>query len=157
MSFNILSLEKIMNKLENVILRYFFIGNIKYAPGSFASFVALIIYFFIPNTIFYQLFFLTLHLVLGFYFCFLYSQKNQQNEDPGFIVIDEVVGMFISLLFIPKVLSAYLLSFILFRFFDIVKPSIIYRIQNMRYGFGIMLDDILSGIITLLIVTGLLL
>lgn len=144
-----------MSKLESVILRYFFIGNMKYAPGSFASFAALVICFFIPNSIFHQLFFLTLHLILGFYFCFSYSQNKNQDKDPSFIVIDEVVGMFISLLFIPKVISAYLLAFLLFRFFDIVKPSIIYRIQNVKYGLGIMLDDILSGILTLLIVTGL--
>ncbi len=69
-------------------------------------------------------------------------------------VIDEVVGMMISLFLIPKTILAYSLAFILFRALDIFKPSIIYRSQNFGYGIGIMLDDIIAGIITLLIIIG---
>ena len=96
-----------------------------------------------------------LHYTLkAFYFC--YSFTSQSNEkDPSYIVIDEVVGMMISLYLIPKFFSAYLLAFIIFRFFDILKPSIIHRIQNLGYGIGIMMDDIISGILSLLIVMGL--
>ena len=53
-----------------------------------------------------------------------------------------------------KIFSAYLVAFILFRFFDILKPSIIERIQHIDYGIGIMLDDIISGFLSLLIVYG---
>ena len=143
-----------MSKLENITLRYFFLGNATYAPGSITSFVVLLLCFFIPNSIFWQLPFLISHLMIGFYYCFLYSIKKKQDADPSFIVIDEAVGMIISLFFIPKVFSAYLLAFILFRFFDIIKPSIIYRVQNVKYGLGIMLDDIVAGILTLLILAG---
>ncbi len=143
-----------MNKIQEIILTYFYIGKIEYAPGTFASFIIAFLYFFIPNTLSYQLSILLLHLILGFYFCYIYSKKNNQNHDPGFIVIDEVVGMMICLFCLPKLFSAYLLAFILFRVLDIFKPSIIFRIQNMKYGSGIMMDDIIAGIISLLIVNG---
>jgi len=84
----------------------------------------------------------------------LFSIEKNKNSDPGFIVIDEVVGMMISLYLLPKFFSTYLLAFILFRFFDILKPSIIYRSQNLKFGTGIMMDDIISGILSLLIVMG---
>ena len=143
-----------MSKIEKIVLKYFYLGDFRFAPGTVTSFIVLLVYFFIPNSLSYQLLILLFHLIVGFYYCFIYNSKNNQNHDPGFIVIDEVVGMIISLFFIPKLFSAYLLAFIIFRVLDIFKPSIIFRVQNIGYGVGIMMDDIIAGIITLLIVTG---
>jgi len=143
-----------MNKIHNIILRYFYLGNSKYAPGTVSSFFILIVLFFIPNIPILYLSILFSHILLGFYCCYLFSTKKNQDKDPGFIVVDEVVGMMIALYFVPKIISAYLLAFILFRFFDILKPSIIYRSQNLGYGFGIMMDDVIAGILSLLIVSG---
>ena len=77
------------------------------------------------------------------------------DHDPSEVVIDEAVGMSISLFMLPHSLGLYILAFILFRFFDIFKPSFIYRIQNLPGGWGIMLDDVLAGFFTLAVVTGL--
>ena len=143
-----------MSTIEKIVLKYFYLGDFKYGPGTITSFVILLVYFFIPNNLSYQLSILLFHLILGFYYCYIYNSKNNKNHDPGFIVIDEVVGMMISLFFIPKLFSAYLLAFIIFRALDIFKPSIIFRVQSMRYGSGIMMDDIIAGILSLLIVTG---
>ena len=143
-----------MNEIHNIVLRYFYLGNFKYAPGTVSSFFVLIFWYFIPNITSVQLFVLFLHVFLGFYFCYLFSSKNNENKDPSFIVIDEVVGMMIALYLVPKIFTAYLLAFILFRFFDILKPSIIYRAQDLDYGIGIMMDDVISGCISLLIVAG---
>ena len=143
-----------MNEIKNITLRYFYLGNFKYAPGTVASLFVLFVFFFIPNILVLQLSILLFHLFVGFYSCYLFSRQIEVDKDPGFIVIDEVVGMMISLYFVPKVLSAYLLAFILFRFFDIFKPSIINRSQKLEYGIGIMIDDIISGILSLLIVRG---
>ena len=146
-----------MNKIHNIILRYFYLGNFRYAPGTVSSFFVVFIWFFIPNIPMLHLAILFVHMSLGFYFCYLFSIKKNKDKDPSFIVIDEIVGMMISLCLIPKVFSAYLLAFILFRFFDILKPSIIDRVQNLEYGIGIMADDIIAGIFSLLIVRGFLL
>ena len=143
-----------MTYIEQFFLRYCYLGNSKYAPGTVASLCVAIIWFFLPNIFLIQSLILIFHIILGFYFCYSFTSQSDE-KDPSYIVIDEVVGMMISLYLIPKVFSAYLLAFILFRFFDIVKPSIIYRIQNLGYGVGIMMDDIISGILSLLIVMGL--
>jgi len=73
-------------------------------------------------------------------------------KDPSEVVIDEVAGMWISLLFIPKNIFLFTLAFVLFRLFDIFKPWVINKVQDMKGGFGIMLDDILAGIFTRIII-----
>ena len=146
-----------MKEIDNIFLRYFYLGNSKYAPGSVSSFVILFIWFFIPNNIILQLSIIFFHIILGFYLCYRFNQKMDLEEDPNYIVIDEVTGMMLSLFLLPKIFSIYCLAFILFRFFDIVKPSIIDRSQECKYGIGIMMDDIIAGLFTLLIVRSLVL
>ena len=65
--------------------------------------------------------------------------------------------MWISLLMVPKDFEFFLLGFIIFRFFDILKPSLIYHIQNIKYPYDIIMDDIVSGIFTIAIVTSIVL
>ena len=80
--------------------------------------------------------------------------EGLNDHDPSEVVIDEVVGMGISLFMLPHNLELYLLAFILFRIFDIIKPSFIYHIQNLPGGWGIMLDDVLAGLFTFALVNG---
>lgn len=68
------------------------------------------------------------------------------GDDPARVVIDEVAGMCISLLFIPVHVLYLLSALILFRFFDIAKPLFIKKLEQLPGGWGIMLDDILAGI-----------
>ena len=143
-----------MRKFETLFIKYFYLGDVKYAPGTITSLVILIIWYFIPNLMIVQLPILCFHLLFGFYFCFRFT-KNNLDKDPSYIVIDEVVGMMISLFLLPKEIPVYIIAFILFRFFDIIKPSIIDRSQEFKFGVGIMADDIISGILTLLIIKGL--
>ena len=140
---------------NNLLIRYFGLGNIHFAPGSFASLFILILWYYVPNNFYLQFFILLLHLIIGFCSCYLYYSHDNIDNDPSFIVIDEVVGMIVCLFLIPKIIGAYIIAFILFRFFDIFKPSIIYRSQKLTYGIGIMADDLIAGFITFLIVSGL--
>jgi phosphatidylglycerophosphatase A len=68
------------------------------------------------------------------------------GKDPARVVIDEVAGMCISLLFIPVTLKYVVAALILFRFFDIAKPLYIKKLEKLPGGWGIMLDDVLAGI-----------
>lgn len=68
------------------------------------------------------------------------------GKDSYRVVIDEVAGMFISLLFIPVDWKWLLTGFVLFRFFDIAKPFYIRRMEAFKGGWGVMLDDVLAGI-----------
>ena len=80
--------------------------------------------------------------------------KHLEENDPPEIVIDEVVGMGISLFMLPHSLGLYILAFFLFRIIDIFKPLYISRIQDLPGGWGIMLDDVLAGIFTFTLVNG---
>jgi phosphatidylglycerophosphatase A len=68
------------------------------------------------------------------------------GKDHGRVVIDEVAGMCISLLFIPVTIGYVIAALVLFRFFDIVKPLYIRRMEALKGGWGVMMDDILAGI-----------
>lgn len=83
--------------------------------------------------------------------------ENYWGEDPSRVVIDEVVGMWITLLAVPDHASWWqpVTAFVLFRFFDIVKPLGVRQMEKLPGGIGIMADDVLAGIygaITLIII-----
>lgn len=68
------------------------------------------------------------------------------KEDPGFVVIDEVAGQWITLLFAPVAWKTLLAGFILFRAFDIVKPPPVRQLEQLPQGTGIVVDDVGAGI-----------
>lgn len=68
------------------------------------------------------------------------------GKDHGRVVIDEVAGLFVSLLFVPATLPCIIAGFILFRFFDIAKPLYIRRLEVLPGGWGVMADDLLAGV-----------
>ena len=68
------------------------------------------------------------------------------GKDSSKVVIDEVAGMCISLMYIPFLIKYILVAFVLFRFFDIVKPLLIRRLEKWPGGWGVMADDLLAGI-----------
>ena len=68
------------------------------------------------------------------------------GKDPARVVIDEVAGMCISLLFIPVNVKYVISALVLFRFFDIIKPLFIKRLEKLPGGTGIMMDDVLAGV-----------
>ena len=81
------------------------------------------------------------------------AMKDTGSEDPGWIVIDEVCGVFTALAFVPSVVIVdcpwvLLFGFGLFRFFDIFKPFGIHQIEKLRGAWGVMADDFLGGLYT---------
>ncbi len=75
------------------------------------------------------------------------------GKDPSRVVIDEVAGMCISLLFLPVSVKYVLTALFLFRFFDITKPLFIRKMELLPGGWGIMMDDVLAGIYTNIIIS----
>ena len=135
------------------VATFFYLGKLPFAPGSWGSLGALLLWLLLPVT-----FSTHLSVIIILFFLGVYSSsrmaKYLDDHDPSEVVIDEVVGMGISLFMLPHNFWLYFLSFILFRVFDILKPSFIYRIQNLSGGWGIMLDDVLAGLLTFTIVKG---
>ena len=120
---------------------------IRHAPGTFSSLVTLLIWIlFIPGDYFIRISITFLLTIIGFIFIKL-SLPNFQENDPQSIVIDEAIGMSVALIFIND-LSIMIIAFLLFRMLDILKPSIIYYSQHLPGAYGILLDDILAGAIT---------
>ena len=135
-------------KLNSFIATSGGIGYLPLAPGTWAAGALAILWFFVcqkfPDTIIWQVLLACLLFIGGVYF----SGKliSDKEKDPSFVVIDEVAGMAVTLLFIPLAWQNFVVGFILFRFFDILKPLGIKKMEKMRKGWGIMLDDILAGI-----------
>lgn len=75
--------------------------------------------------------------------------READREDPGFVVIDEVAGQWLALLFVPPLWTDALLAVLFFRFFDILKPWPIRRLETLPEGTGIMLDDLAAGVFAL--------
>ena len=91
-------------------------------------------------------------LISGIFMC-TYTAKALQVHDHPAIVWDEIVGYFVSLFMVPKDWLWVGLAFILFRFFDILKPWPISLLdKTLKGGFGIMLDDLVAGFFTLIII-----
>ena len=134
---------------------FFYLGKLPFSPGSWGSLGALLLWLLLPVTFSIHFSVIIILFVLG-----VYSSNKMAEDladhDPSEVVIDEAVGMGISLFMLPHSFELYLLAFIFFRVFDIFKPSFIYHIQNLPGGWGIMMDDVLAGIITWLICQGLL-
>jgi len=83
------------------------------------------------------------------------AEKILDFRDPGVVVIDEVIGMLIALIAAPNHVLYLAAAFLLFRFFDILKPFPIRLVdQRLHGGIGIVADDLLAGIFTLLIMQG---
>jgi phosphatidylglycerophosphatase A len=72
--------------------------------------------------------------------------EDEWGKDPSKVVIDEIAGIFVSLLFLPITPMTIIASFILFRIFDIWKPLGIRKLEELKGGVGVMADDLLAGI-----------
>ena len=80
--------------------------------------------------------------------------ERQWGKDSYRVVIDEVAGMCLTLLFIPVNVSTILVGLVLFRLFDIFKPLGIRRLEKLRGGWGVMFDDLLAGLYANLLLQG---
>ncbi len=121
------------------------------APGTVGTIAALPIYWFFLQDLSLPLYLAVLVLtsLIGVYLCHK-TAKDLKVHDHGGIVFDEWVGMWITLLLVPQGWEWLLLGFVLFRFFDIIKPwPIKYFDEKVAGGLGIMLDDIVAGLIAL--------
>jgi len=152
-----------IKKFNLFFLTFFMVGKIKYAPGTFASLVTCFLFLALVNILNLTFIFLiTLMLFLYSLVAINNSFDEFKSEDPQEIVIDEVIGQMLPLLAIPIYETLYLLpkvyycfsAFLLFRLFDIWKPFPINYVDNNITGpLGIMLDDILAGIYTIIILS----
>jgi phosphatidylglycerophosphatase A len=124
-----------------------FAGYMPYAPGTFGSALGLLLIIFLkPDNITLSMIFLSV-FVLGLFTS--HEAEKLLGKDSGHIVIDEFCGYLLCVVFVPKDMGYLLAGFILFRFFDVLKPPPIRKVEKIiPGGAGIMLDDILAAVYT---------
>ncbi|MGT0061930.1 phosphatidylglycerophosphatase A family protein [Helicobacter pylori] len=134
--------------LRACFLTLFFSGYSKKAPGTIGSLVALLlglpVLIFSANTLFLGAIFIGLIAI---------AQIDKEEEeskihDSSYIVIDELVGMWLAMAISGLSLAGVALSFIFFRIYDITKPSLIGKIdKEVKGGLGVVADDALAGVL----------
>ncbi|MFP5230819.1 MAG: phosphatidylglycerophosphatase A [Acidobacteriota bacterium] len=136
----------------------FGIGRLKPGPGTWASLAAAAIWYFGLNSLHpadWLRSALTLAGAVGVTLIGIRASTIVEREsgrtDPGFVVIDEVAGQWVTLAFAPIDPGHALVGFVLFRFFDIVKPWPVRKLEKLPGGQGIMLDDVAAGILGLIV------
>ncbi|WP_231230027.1 phosphatidylglycerophosphatase A [Helicobacter pylori] len=134
--------------LRACFLTLFFSGYSKKAPGTIGSLVALLlglpILIFSANTLFLAA------VLIGLIAIAQIDKEEEESKihDSSYIVIDELVGMWLAMAISGLSLAGVILSFIFFRIYDITKPSFIGKIdKEVKGGLGVVADDALAGVL----------
>ena len=140
------------------VATFFGAGYLKPGPGTWASVAAALLWittawWFHPSRDGLLLILaagIVLALILGVPAATV-AERESGGHDPGFVVIDEVIGQWIALLFCPADWAHGLLALILFRLFDITKPFPVRRLERLPRGWGIVFDDVGAGLYALVV------
>ena len=149
---------------NSLLVTMFGLGKIKFMPGTFGSLATTIFLFYLFNTLNIS----SNIILIGWIVIFIYSFyavstyiRDSKNKDPGEIIIDEFLGQSIPIYLYEmfhgntkegyEVIIYYGLFFILFRYFDIMKPfPVNFFDKNFKNSFGVIMDDIFAGIYVVL-------
>ncbi len=146
-----------MNILAKYLVTLFGIGFIPFAPGTLGSLCAIFVWYL--SITFLNIYFFYLILIIVFFSSFILVDiyiKFEKKEDPSEVIIDEFIGQSLPLIFLLEFnIFEVLLVFCGFRFFDIYKIYPINKAENMEGSKGVIVDDIVAGIYTLVIVMAL--
>jgi len=153
-----------IKNFNSLLVTMFGLGKIKYMPGTFGSLVTTIFLFYLFNVLN-----ISANIVLiGWIIIFIYSfyaisihTRGNKNKDPGEIIIDEFLGQTIPIYLYEishgitkgshEAITYYALFFILFRYFDIMKPfPVCFFDKNFKNSFGVIMDDICAGLYVVL-------
>jgi phosphatidylglycerophosphatase A len=140
-----------MDRLIIAIATGLYSGMGPKAPGTWGSLFAMLPWFFCRNLALpTYLVVMSVLFVIGFLTAGS-AEKIFDRPDPGCIVIDEILGIFITLTLAPDHPLAWILGFLLFRLFDVLKPfPVSWLDTNLHGGIGIMMDDVMAGIYALI-------
>jgi len=137
----------VLNRFFLLVATGFGVGYSPIVPGTLGTLLAIPLYLVlseIPSPI-YEL------TLIGFFFLSVWISERAEKffgkKDDQRIVIDEMMGLFITLLWLEKTLLVIVIGFILFRFFDILKPFPIRHLEKRwKGGYGVVLDDLMAGL-----------
>ena len=133
----------------------FGVGYVPFAPGTFGSAVGLVIWAVLPSSIAVHLSAIVLIFAIGVW-CGTVAERHFGGSDPGPVVIDEVMGMLLTLFMHPVGWGGAITAFFLFRAFDVLKPYPADRLERLPGGLGVMADDSMAAVYANLVLWGIL-
>ena len=128
-------------------------GYAPIASGTVGSLVTLVFIWLLPWTTFGLLVALVVVTLIGLW-AGSRVERVLERKDPGVIVIDEVAGMLLSVIGLPRSVPVLVTAFLLFRVFDIWKPFPARESQALSGGMGVMVDDLIAGLYALILIMG---
>jgi len=150
-------MESLIRAARRTFATFFGLGFFPLAPGTLTSFAVILLYKVLAvdrKPLLWPLAAVAVLVVLGGLAAAGYARELNQR-DPGRIVVDEACGQLIALVGLPSSWQPLLVSFVLFRGLDILKPSPIRKLEVLPWGWGIMADDIAAGLAAGLLTHGL--
>ncbi len=136
-----------MSHVALLISTFGYVGYFPVAPGTAGSFAAIALYAIVRwagSPMVYVL--VTLLVLAAGIWAATRSEALLGGKDPGPVVIDEVLGMLITLAFLPFSTAGVIAGFVLFRVFDVIKPWPAGPMERLPGGWGVMLDDAMAGV-----------
>lgn len=136
-----------MTRLAVFVATAGYSGYFPFAPGTVGSAVGLVVYLLVwwSRSIAVEVGLIVVLFLAGVWAATT-AERYFGGVDPGPVVIDEVVGMLITLAFIPVGVSGALAGFFIFRVFDVIKPYPAGRLEGLHGGLGVMADDVMAAI-----------
>lgn len=138
---------RIGDSLIKLITTFFYVGYLPFIPGTFGSLAGIFLFYILKNNALTYILVTFVLMVMGFLSAGR-AEKIFNTRDSRHIVLDEVVGMLLGLLFLPYDMKLVVSGFFLFRLLDTLKPYPAGSIQRLHGSLGIMGDDIVAGIYT---------
>ena len=136
----------LFGKTALVLSSWFGVGLIPVAPGTFGTLAAVPLFLGMKYIgVLYSVIFLIVFIPMAVWVSGI-SNTLLGRDDPPEVVIDEAAGFMLALFLLPLAWSSLTLGFLLFRVFDILKPFPIGRLEKIRGGIGIVVDDLVAGI-----------
>ena len=121
------------------------VGYVPFAPGTCGSAVGLLVWWALPSSTSVQALAIVVLFAIGSWSGTV-AERHFGRADPSHVVIDEVVGMLMTLLFNPVGWAGAMVGFVLFRIADVIKPFPANRLERLPGGVGIMADDAMAAV-----------
>jgi len=147
--------ESLKVMLAYMLATGLYVGKLPKAPGTLGTLVALIPIFIYWNKGGEYILINQIFITLAVFFTGIWAStvivETFKEKDPEYIVIDEIAGYMVAMIGFPLNFKIMLLAFVIFRIFDIFKPPPIKQVEKLPSGLGIMLDDVVAGAYTWLV------
>jgi phosphatidylglycerophosphatase A len=121
------------------------VGYVPFAPGTFGSLAGVVLWYLLPNSPSLHVVAIAIVFIIGSWSSSV-AERHFQSTDPAPVVLDEVMGMWITLLMNPVGWLGMTIAFVLFRVFDVIKPYPANKLEHLPGGIGVMADDGMAAV-----------